>query len=925
MLRERLIVVRSALSYAWTARRDACWTVLGRNECCGVSQRRSITERAGVPLSRLRSTSARLNSAIPQPDSTPDAPLERRFVGFPIVGVGASAGGLDALEKFLSPVPALAGQAFVVVQHLDPTHPPLLVGLLQRRCALPVVEAKDGTVVLINHVYVIPPDRELSILNGVLLVLDPTEPRGHRLPIDVFLSALADDRGEGAVGVILSGMGHDGENGLRAVKSHGGLTLAQSPESSQFDSMPRGAIEAGIVDVVAPPESLYGAIQQRAKSRGDDVPTLGAFADAAATFPASSVEAINKVILLVRTKTGHDFSHYKRSTLSRRIARRMQAHHLDSLDRYVQFLQSNPDEADVLFHTLLIGVTQFFRDPAAWEHLASTAIPALLAAHPSGGTIRAWVPGCSTGEEAYSLAILFREALSRLTSSTDYTIQIFATDLDRQSIATARAATYPKSIAADVSADRLRRFFVEDSRGYRLTKAIREMVILAPQNLVMDPPFTKLDLISCRNLLIYLTPELQKRLLPLFHYGLRPHGLLFLGTAETVGPASTLFAPLVESARIYSRVETPVALNKLDFPSNFGRIVDGVRHVERDTEREAQLRGQMERAILQRAAPTALLVTGDGEILHTMGDVSRYLGDGTLLSLTSTDSPLAVALVAGLATAVSEGRSVVLDDAIVTKGTDTLRVRATVLPTHAAAPEAMSFLVMLAEVSAEPMSAPGEVARDVDALNRELARARQETLSSQQELRSTNEELQSANEELTSSKEEMQSMNEELQTVNHELQAKLDELTLASNDMTNLLNSTSIATLFLDAELNVRRYTVPTTSIIRLIPGDVGRPVTDLVSDLDFPEMVAAAQEVLRTLVVFEREVAASDGRWFVVRIMPYRTQDDRIDGLVLTFTDATKPKTLEAALRAAQHSLLERLASQGDPPADTRPNHAAP
>lgn len=846
----------------------------------------------------------------PFPESTAPAVVtaEAGAGNFPIVAIGASAGGLEALEKFIAPVPATAPQAFIVIQHLAPTHRPLLVSLLQRRSALPVSEAVDGTMVEPGQVYVIPPDRELSILNGVLLVAEPSQPRGHRLPIDVFMAALADDRGPNAIGVVLSGMGLDGSAGLRAIKQQGGGTFVQSPDSSQFDSMPRHAIAASVIDIVAAAEALYEEIARRPVVA---VPTTW--------------EGLDKVIHLVRTRTGHDFSHYKRSTLTRRIARRMQSHHLDSLDAYLRVLRTDASEADALFNTLLIGVTRFFRDTAAWDEMARTAVPALLAAHTGGGTLRAWVPGCSTGEEAYSLAILFREALTEL-SDLNINVQIFATDLDRTAIAKGRAAFYPASIAGDVSPERLRRFFVQEHGGYRVNKSIRECVILAPQNVVMDPPFTKLDLISCRNLLIYLTPELQQRLLQLFHYGLRAEGVLFLGSAETVGPHSPFFTPMVEAARIYRRTGASVVLQDLDFPRSFDRVPTGDRHAGKNAGQDGQLRALMEEMILQRFAPTALVVTSDGTTLQALGDLPRFFGPSadhlSALKLGTSGSVLASAIIAGLHTALAERRSVLLDDLDVPQDDGVMRVRIALAPIEAAAAPEGTCLVVLHEVTADggasalaATDGASRAGRERDALWRRLERARQDTLSSQQELRAANEELQSANEELTSSKEEMQSMNEELQTVNHELQAKLDELTLASNDMTNLLNSTSIATLFLDAQLNVRRFTTPTTRIIRLIPSDVGRPVTDLVSALEFPDMVDVAREVLRTLVAFEQTLPASGGRWFNVRIMPYRTQDDHIDGLVLTFTDATEAKTLEAALRAAQAKLEAKLATRVDTP----------
>lgn len=860
----------------------------------------------------------------------------------PIIGIGASAGGLQALERFLAPVTATCRQAFVVIQHLAPTRTPMLVELLQRESALPVEEIVDGTVVQSGHIYVIPAGRDLSILNGVLLLLEPTAERGQRLTIDHFFRALAEDVGERAIGVLLSGMGTDGMLGLRAIKDAGGATFVQRPDTAQFSSMPDQAISAHVADVVGAPEELFPAITAQLERRGpylepvvetghpsDDGEDDALDAPFHAVGEPSAQEVavgLDKVMLLVRTRTGHEFSQYKRSTLSRRVARRMHAHRVTSMAEYVRLLQLNPSEADALFRDLLIGVTRFFRDPAAWVDLAGMAIPKLLSQHPEGGAIRAWVPGCSTGEEAYSLAIVFRETIARLRPSVEYTFQTFATDLDMNAVTRGRAAVFPPSIADDVSPERLRRFFVSDEHGFRLTKQIREMVIFAPQNLVMDPPFTRLDLISCRNLLIYLTTPLQRRLFPLFHYALRPGGMLFLGSAETVGSGSTLFTPVSEPSRIYRRADARVPLRTINFPGDMSRITSLHEKVTVSEPAAAPdpIRGAMERHILERFAATALLVDDTGRLLRTVGDPARLLGaptaegaDDTGAWLSSSASPLARAILAALPDvpaapeAIRVQSDISPDDAL----PEDAGRRATAEIQRMPAPDgsAVHFLVLLTEdlaVDDGGQSGDGHLSRELSQRSLELERARRDTQTTQQELRSANEELQSANEELTTSKEEMQSMNEELQTVNHELQAKLDELTLASNDMTNLLNSTSIATLFLDADLLVRRFTTPTTQIIHLIPGDVGRPITDLVSALDFPEMATVAREVLRTLVVFEREVAARDGRWFVVRIMPYRTHDDRIDGVVLTFTDATKAKTLESVLRTAHVELEGRLAT---------------
>jgi two-component system CheB/CheR fusion protein len=463
---------------------------------------------------------------------------------FPIVGIGASAGGLEALEEFFKNMPVDCDIGFAVVQHLDPTRKAMMAELLQKSTTMPVIEIKDRTQVASNHIYVIPPNYDLSILNGVLHLLEMSAPRSLHLPIDSFFRALAQDQQENCIGVILSGMGSDGTLGLRAIKEKAGAVFVQEPASAKFDSMPRSAIDAGLADVTASAQELPSKII----AYRQHVPLLNAprIADVA----DKDLSGLEKVVLLLRTQTGHDFSLYKKNTIYRRIERRMGLHQLDKIGDYARFLRNNSHEVELLFKELLIGVTSFFRDPAVWEQLKTEVIPELLAKYPKGGTLRAWTTACSTGEEAYSLAMVFREVLEQLKPTVHFALQIFATDLDKDAIENARVGVYPANIRADLTEERLRRFFVEEERGYRVSKEIREMVIFAPQNLVMDPPFTKLNILTCRNLLIYLESDLQKKLLPLFHYSLNPGGVLLLGTSETVGQSRALFGSLPGKNRL---------------------------------------------------------------------------------------------------------------------------------------------------------------------------------------------------------------------------------------------------------------------------------------------------------------------------------------------------------------------------------------
>ena len=837
--------------------------------------------------------------------------------GFPIVGIGASAGGLEALELFLANVPADSGMAFVIVQHLDPTHKGILVELLRRSTSMPVSQVKDRTRVLPNCVYVIPPNKDMSILHGVLHLLDPSAPRGLRLPIDFFLRALAEDQQENSIGVILSGMGSDGTLGLRAIKEKAGVVLVQEPASAKFDSMPRSAIEAGLADVIAQVEALPGKII--AYLQHAPLITKPGFPD---HYVAQS--ALEKVVILLRNQTGHDFSLYKKTTVYRRIERRMGLHQISKIADYVHFLQENPAEVELLFRELLIGVTSFFRDPEAWKQLKTEVLSELLAGCSSNQVLRAWIPACSTGEEAYSLAMLFKETLEELNPAKSISLQIFATDLDQQAIEKARAGVFPANIAADVSAKRLERFFVEVERGYQVVKSIREMVVFAPQNIIMDPPFTRLDLVCCRNLLIYLAPELQKKLLPLFHYSLNPGGFLFLGSAETVGTFTSLFAPLSGKNRLYRRLESVLSPELTEFPATFVPARPGApASPQKPTDHLKTLADDL---LLQNYSPAAVLTDDKGDILYFSGHTGKYLepaaGKANLNLFAMAREGLRYELSSAFQKALRQNETLTLKDLVVGTNGGKQVVNVTIQPIRGSSALNGMVLCVFTDVAALPQSritgkAGGNRAR-VSELEQELELARQEAQSiheemqtSQEELKSTNEEMQSTNEELQStneelntSKEEMQSMNEELHTVNQELQTNLDELARTNNDMKNLLDSTDIATLFLDNSLCVRRFTSQTGKITQLIPGDVGRPVTDITSALLYPKLAEDAHEVLRTLISAERQIPIPNGDWFAARILPYRTLENMIDGVVITFVDITEIKRADDVLRKANDLL---------------------
>lgn len=869
---------------------------------------------------------ARPKSPVASPDSGK--------AGFPIVGIGASAGGLEALDQFLARVPAGSGMAFVIVQHLDPTRKGMLCQLLQRVTGMKVIQVKDRTPVKPDCVYVIPPNKDMSILHGVLHLLPPTEARGMRLPVDFFFRSLAQDQHEHSIGVILSGMGADGTLGLRAIKENAGVVLVQEPASAKFDSMPRSVIDAGLADIVDRPEALPGRIIAYLQ-RTPLLPRTEEVLD-------DQVQgALEKVVILLRTHTGNDFTFYKRNTLCRRIERRMGIHQIKKMPTYVRFLRENPQELNLLFKELLIGVTNFFRDPAVWEHLATEAIPALLASRPAGQHLRAWVPGCSTGEEAYSLAILFKEAFDEVKPRGQFSIQIFATDLDRDAIDKARLGLFAATIAAEVSEARLQRFFTkEDSGGYRVRKEIRELVVFAPQNLIMDPPFTKLDVLSCRNLLIYLTAEVQKKLIPLFHYSLSPGGLLIQGSAETVGNFGHLFAPIHARSRIFRRSDSVLRPEQIVFPSAFTAGQPVVSEVRAPGNPPASLQALADQLVLQHYAPPAVLTNDAGDIFYVSGRTGKYLepaaGKANWNIFAMARDGLRYELARAFKEALRKKSGVTLHGLKVGTNGGTQFVDVAVRHLDQSGPLQGLLLIVFTDVATpeatkttkgtgRPTKPAARSSRVADleqellqvrgesrATHEEMQTSQEEFRSANEELQSTNEEMQSTNEELTTSKEEMQSMNEELQTVNAELQVKVDELSHASNDMKNLLDSTDIATLFLDKNLNVRRFTPQATKIIKLIASDAGRPITDLASDLRYPELADDARAVLQKLVPVEKPISAGDGRWFSVRIMPYRTLDDRIDGVVITFANITVAKTLEAKMRD-EHTVLEKHVADQD------------
>ncbi len=835
-----------------------------------------------------------------------------------IVGLGASAGGLEALVQFLSAVPAGSGCCYVVVQHLSPTHPTLLPELLQRATAMPVYEATDGMALLANAVFVIPPDAELKVAHGHVQLSRPRHVRGMRLAIDVMLSSLAQDQGERAIGVVLSGMGKDGTVGLEDIKSQGGLTLAQLPSTAIFPVMPESAIAAGCVDIVAAPSDMPARILQVLALSPTVAPDMAMGADE---------EILPRILDLLRDHCRHDLTQYKVSTLQRRIARRVAVHGLGSMAVYARFLAHNPKEMDLLFAEMLIGVTGFFRDPELWAALQDKVLPELLATRASaGGTgllpLRAWVVGCSTGEEAYGLAMVFQELLEALPGPPGFALQIFATDLNGDAIAVARKGVYPSKSLEGVSPQRMARFFVPHHGGAQVDDRIRDKVLFTQHDVILDPPFTRLDLLSCRNVLIYFNADLQQRLMPLFHYSLRPQGVMVLGGSETVGRARMLFSPLNLKARVYQRKEQSLAVGAVDFPVNRYAALH-YPHQEparsmTSTPQPVNLQSLADQVLLQTYSPPAVLVNPAGDILYISGRTGKYLepaaGKANWNIHVMARPGIRAQLAMALRQAMQADTPVELRDLPLEADT---RHNLQVTVQAVREPKALDGMLMIvfrevllpsgSRARKKPMSGSMDAAvsaelvrsrEETDALRLEMRASKEALQAANEALQSINEELQSANEELTTSKEESQSMYEELQTINGELQTRLDDLALAQSDMQNLLNSTDIATLFLDKDLNVRRFTEQATRIFHLRDSDIGRPLTDLASTLNYPDLAADVQATLRTLTPSEKEVQSSDGHWYVVRTMPYRTLSNLIQGAVLTFVDVTVAKELESRLR---------------------------
>ena len=872
----------------------------------------SVTDRAASSRkasARIRDDKKPVTSAKPE--------------SFYIVGMGASAGGLEAFEAVFRNMPEDPGMAFILVPHLDPTHTSILPQLVQKCTRMKVLQVENGLKVLPNTVYIVPPNKDLAVFHGTLELIEPTGSRAVRLPINYFFRSLAQDQRENAICIVLSGMGTDGSLGLKAIKEVLGMAMVQAPETAKYDSMPRSAIETGLVDYVLPPEMMGGHLIEYRKRAGNRLGPLN--------FPKDGEghDAMRKIFVLLRAQTGHDFSLYKPNTVWRRVERRMDVHQLDHVSKYVRYLQENPHEVGTLFKELLIGVTRFFRDPEAFEILKERIMPQYLKDQANTTAIRVWVPGCSSGEEAYSVAMILSECVETLHQH--FNAQIFATDIDADAIALARVGSYPETIAADVGADRLRRFFSKEDSTYRVKKRVREMLVFAPHDIIKDPPFTKLDLICCRNLLIYLDSVLQKKLLPLFHYSLKAKGILFLGSSETIGGFSDLFSASDRKWKIFTRKDSALSsYSVVEFPPIRPPEKAPEIHLWRTS--ETAVRQLAEGFLTRKYAPPGVLINEKGDIQYVHGRTGKYLepasGEARLNILEMAREGLRGELSRAIQKANAEKRDITCKGLRVKSNGEIQSVNLSVKPVTGRGTPPGLLMILFEDVASAGSSKQAETKgrskkkpyKRIEVIEQELHYTREnlqttieelETINealnaTNEELQSTNEELQSANEELQTSKEEQQSLNEEVVTVNTELQSKLEELSRVNNDMRNLMDSIELPTIFLDSDLKIRRFTSNAVKLVHLIQSDIGRPISHVVPNLKYDNLAEDAEEVLREPRLKETEVEGKDGRWYLMRILPYRTADNVIDGLVISFLDIHDRKTAADKIQSLNHSLQE-------------------
>lgn len=842
---------------------------------------------------------------------------QQNKVSFPIIGMGGSAGSFNAFEKFFLHMPIKSGMAFVIVMHLDKSKVDV-VSILQPVTSMVITEAWDGTKVEPDHIYIIPPDKDMGIHNGQLLLMEATRYKGAHMSIDYFFQSLAEDQWHNAVAIIFSGMGADGETGVRMVKEKLGMAMVQDPATADYKSMPEASIKTNMVDYILPPEEMPVKLIQYLNH-----PAIReSHQESDFTLNQNNNTQLQKILMLLRSHTGHDFTLYKKSTIIRRIERRIAFHQLNDYNDYINFLRENPNEILLLFNELLIGVTKFFRDHDAFDALKSRLYP-LLNTKKEEDPIRIWVAGCSTGEEAYSIAIILIEYLDTLRMAKMPKLQIFATDLDPQAIDHARSASYFSNISSEVSPERLDRFFIKVNEGYVVKKEVREMIVFAQHNLIKDAPFTRLDLLCCRNVLIYLTSELQKKIIPVFHYSLNQSGILFLGPAESVGSFNDSFVSMDNKWKLFQRKEGASSMgNMLDFPFHVANQQNKNKKNQLPIKSlKNPLAETFHKILLESFTPTSLLLNERGDILYINGQTSRFMqinsGEAIFNIHRLAKEELKYALGNALHQAWEQKDTVKVGEIKIKEGNQVYVVGFRV--DYITEMPLQDLLLVtfhdhgtlkkrrVSSIKNADASKPGAV----EELEKELIYTKQqlhstieqmetsleELKSTNEELQSTNEELQSTNEEALTTKEEMQSLNEELMTINLQYQNKAEELTQLNNDMKNLLDNTEIGTIFLDNQLNILRFTPQVTKLFNVIPGDIGRSITHIVSNFDYPFLEEAIKEVIERLVGKELEVSTKKNEWYNLRIMPYRTMDNFISGAVVTFTKITPFKAMENKL----------------------------
>jgi two-component system CheB/CheR fusion protein len=866
-------------------------------------------------------------------DPEVDPTLRHSGLDFPVVGVGASAGGLAALARFLEAMPSEPGMAIVIVMHLSPRHDSIVDRILQRSTRMPVTQVLEALPLQKNHVYVISPRKALSMNDGYLRLLDMERPRGKHVSIDFFFRTLAEVHRERAFAVVLSGTGSDGSVGIARIRERGGITLVQHPEDAEYDQMPLAAIATGAVDVILPvaelPERIIAMARDASQIVLPEAATLDdIFETGESTLESEAREhedALRDIMLILRAKTGHDFRAYKRATVLRRIERRMQVNGLRTLEGYRDFLHDHAYERPALLKDMLISVTNFFRDRESFDVLEREVIPQLFEQGSQDTRVRAWSAGCATGEEAYSLAMLLTEAAAPVLAS----VQVFATDIDDDAIAHARRGSYSSAATADIAPGRVARFLSREGDGYRVQKSLREKVLFARHNVLQDPPFSKLDLIVCRNLLIYLNRDVQSHALEMFHFALRPGGYLFLGSSESAEVVSKYFTPVDKKHRIYRAnavgrtgiyLHTPARLAST--PANAGTTATVSAAQDR---REHSLR-EIHRMAVEDRLPPSILVDRDGHVAHMSESAGVYLrlaGGAPSYQLTALIVPeLRLELRTSLFQASQDGTSVRSRAVDLERDGRLLSVSIEVRPVRDQEQVGGFQLVVFHEGAPRSAEPPTEVDNEQTPillqLEEELKRAKEqlqatvedsessneELKASNEELQSINEELRSATEELETSKEELQSINEELITVNLELKLKVEETAKANDDLHNLVASTDIATVFVDRDMSIKRFTPRAADVFRLIPADIGRSLLDLNHSLDYPDLAADAAMAFQALRTIEREVGSQDGRWYIARILPYRTAEDRIEGAVMTFIDITRRRAAEEAARSSEERM---------------------